>query len=744
MNTLVISYEYPLPEIGGNRIRTMNFVRYFKQFGDVDIVYFQDCGGNERPDSVFRNKIRIDIGKGIKKQHRIRDLYERVRYSKPWIVCSFSREVVHELVNLIERGDYDHVVCRYAANSFPLFFVSAKNRQKVIVDIDDLMTPALYKAVYGTSRDINNLKSFLDMKLFRRYQVRCAQIGKALVCSEYDKKLLSRESPSADIFVVPNIAPEMSLPDSYIRDGFNRLATILFVGNLGYMPNVSGLAWFVQTIFAGLQAEYPNLKLLVVGKSPAPAVERLCSEHARIELVKNPPDIIPYYEQCGVVIVPLLLGGGTRIKILESGRARRPVISTPTGAYGLSLHDRQEILLMADYASFRKQFDWLHIHDNYNQLVNKMSRFVENNFTREHFERALDKVIGINNMKSLKQGTPGLVSVIVPVYNRENLVGRTIDSILAQTYPGIEVIAINDGSTDGSLEALKVYADSHPGKVVIIDQQNAGQVCARNNGIKHAHGEYIAFLDSDDTWDNEKLTLQIPFLKNDVGLVYCGINEVNTEGVITKVSLPEPCMRGDIYKHLLVNNCMTGGSVVVTRKALDEVGIFDESFYAAENWDLWIRISQRYKVEYIERPLVNYLKHQGNMSNDYHRMRNATEMILNKHLPAIPVQKSLKDSYLKAYANFFYREGVHLFGQYDYRNSLKMFLRCWEYKPFYKDSFTRVCRLLLGARFNIFLSGTKKYLARHLKSSKLFSDSRIDTKCCSRIVLSSDAEKSRS
>jgi glycosyltransferase involved in cell wall biosynthesis len=708
MNTLVISYEYPLPEIGGNRIRTMNLVRYFKQFGDVDIVYFQDFEAEKQTCSVFRNEMWFDISKKPNRPNRIRDIYERVRYTKPWIACCFSKEVVQDLVDLIEQGDYDHVVGRYAANAYPLFFVSAQNRKKVIVDIDDLMTPDLYKEVYGSLRRNSNLKSFLDMILFRRYQIRCAQIGKALVCSEHDKDLLSREAPSADIFVVPNIAPEMSLPDTYNRDGFNRLDTMLFVGNLGYMPNVSGLAWFVETIFVRLQAENPNLKLLVVGKSPAPAVEKISEEHARIELVKNPPDILQYYERCGVVIVPLLSGGGTRIKILESGRALRPVISTPTGAYGLSLHDRQEILLMNDFSSFKKQFDWLHISNNYSQLVNNMSHFVENNFTREHFERAMDRVIGINNMRSLTQGTPGLVSVIVPVYNRENLVGRTIESILAQTYPDIEVIAINDGSIDGSLEVLKIYADRYPGKVVIVDQQNAGQVCARNIGIQHSHGEFIAFLDSDDTWDPQKLAKQLPLFTRDVGLVYCGIHEVDPDGKVLNTVGCEQGLNGNIYQQLLVKNRMTGGTVVVSRIALESAGWFDESFQAAENWDLWIRIARKFAVEYVDEPLLNYLKHPGNMSCNSQKMSRAAWDILQKHLPPSSRNGKLRRVYDHAYANYYYNQAVVNFSNGDYPQARIAFLLCWRYRLLYRDSMVRMLRSLLGKRANNILSACKK------------------------------------
>ncbi len=708
MNTLVISYQYPLPEIGGNRIRTMNLVRYFRQCGNVDIVYFQACAASDRSGPYFRTETLIDISGATHKQSRIRDVFEKVRYAKPWIVCSFTRESVDDLVNLIEQGDYDYIVCRYAVSAYPLFFLSPVNRKKVIVDIDDLMTPDLYESVYGTLRGVRNIKSLIDMKMYRKFQKNCAQIGKALVCSEHDKELLSREVPSAEIFVVPNIAPEMTVPATYLSDGFDNIETLLFVGNLGYLPNVSGLIWFVETIFTKLLPEHPALKLLVVGKDPSPAIHKLCQEQAQIELVENPPDVLPFYERCGVVVVPLLSGGGTRIKILEAGLARRPVISTPIGAYGLSLRDRREIVLMDDYAGFNKQLAWLNNSANYALLTENMNRYVKRNFTVDSFECALDNVVGKIDVNASPRGTPGLVSVIVPVYNRENLVGRTIDSILAQSYPDIEVIAVNDGSSDASLAVLQVYADCYPGKIVLVDQLNAGQVRARNTGIQHSRGEYIAFLDSDDTWEPHKLAKQLPLFKGNVGLVYCGISEVDPEGRVLRTVPCEQGMNGNIYAKLLIKNRMTGGTVVVSRAALDTVGWFDETFQAAENWDLWIRIARSFAVEYVDEPLVNYLKHPGNMSCNSLKMSQASWIILQKHLPPSARKGELRQSFNHAYAHYYYNRAVESFGTGDYQHVRSAIFQCWRYRPFYRDSAFRLVRTLLGKQVNLLLSACKQ------------------------------------
>lgn len=301
----------------------------------------------------------------------------------------------------------------------------------------------------------------------------------------------------------------------------------------------------------------------------------------------------------------------------------------------------------------------------------------------------------------------GLVSVIVPVYNRADIVSRTIESILAQSYQNFEVIAVNDGSSDASLDVLNSYALSHPGKVVVLNQQNTGQARARNNGIKLSKGEFIAFLDSDDTWEKDKLSLQMPLFKKKVGLVYCGIYEVDSQNNKLKSVLCEPGMRGNVYKRLLVKNRMTGGSVVVSREALNKAGFFDVTLDAAENWDLWIRISREFLVDYIDLPLVNYLRHPGNMSCDMERMSRSSWAVLQKHLPPDEKKGVLATAYDEAYANYFYNIGVLSFSHGDYQRARSMFRQCWNYHLFYRDSLLRMFRVVLGGKVNRAISNFK-------------------------------------
>jgi glycosyltransferase involved in cell wall biosynthesis len=232
---------------------------------------------------------------------------------------------------------------------------------------------------------------------------------------------------------------------------------------------------------------------------------------------------------------------------------------------------------------------------------------------------------------------------------------------------------------------------------------------ARNTGIRASSGEYVAFLDSDDTWLPAKLARQVPLFRDKVGLVYCAICEVDDNGALIRTVPCEQGMRGRIYERLLVRNRMTGGSVVVTRRALETAGLFDETLRAAENWDLWIRISKEFDVDFVDEPLVNYLKHESNMSRDVTRMQEATWTLLQKHLPQ-PLEPShpLYSSYQEAYANFFYNCGVASFGIQRYSDARKEFMECWRYLPHYRDSKLRYFRTYLGRLGNGLLSMVAK------------------------------------
>ncbi|BDV43045.1 glycosyl transferase family 1 [Geotalea uraniireducens] len=393
MKSLIIAHKYPLPENSGDRIRTMNFARYLSRVGRVDMLYFHPADDGVTADFPYGESIYVDKYAGSCGS-RLVQLYEKLKYAKPWAVCGYTRDCLAAVAAVIAREDYDVILCRYAHHVYPLFFLPAEVRERVIVDIDDLISESLYETMQGTGAAKGGVKSWLDFKFYQAYQHKCAKLGRTLVCSAIDRQALERRSDPERLFLVPNVAPPVSLPEGYLRDGQRNLDTLLFVGNLEYRPNVQGIEWFITEIFSRLAAEKPSLSLLVAGRKPSPALRDLCARHERVTLVEDPPELVPLYERCGTVIVPLLAGGGTRIKILEAGLAHRPVISTPVGAHGLGVDEFEHLLYMRDYRTFAECYRWLGNPEHYRRLVAGMNDFVAANYSLETFNRSMDRVTG--------------------------------------------------------------------------------------------------------------------------------------------------------------------------------------------------------------------------------------------------------------------------------------------------------------------------------------------------------------
>lgn len=194
-----------------------------------------------------------------------------------------------------------------------------------------------------------------------------------------------------------------------------------------------------------------------------------------------------------------------------------------------------------------------------------------------------------------------IVSVIIPVYNRPGFVKQAIDSVLAQTYGGHEIIIVDDGSTDQTSTVLAGYGH----RVKTIFQPNQGVSAARNTGIRTSTGDLIAFLDADDYWLPEKLAQQVAFFKDHPEAWICQTEEIwirNGRRVNPKKRHKKPS--GDIFEPSLSLCLVSPSAVMLRRPLLREVGLFDESLPACEDYDLWLRIAWKYPVHLIETPLT--------------------------------------------------------------------------------------------------------------------------------------------
>ena len=221
------------------------------------------------------------------------------------------------------------------------------------------------------------------------------------------------------------------------------------------------------------------------------------------------------------------------------------------------------------------------------------------------------------------------VSVVIPAYNHARYLAAAIDSALAQTYAPVELIVVDDGSTDDTPRVLAAYGD----RIRVIRQPNQGAGAARNAGLAASRGEYVAFLDSDDIWLPRKLELQMARFDADpdLGLVHCGAETIDEEGRTIGYLLDglEGWVASDLLR--LDREVMGPGSdIVVPRRVAEEVGGFDERLPPSEDWDFSYRIAARYRVGYVAEPLIRYRQHGGGIHLNIPKMEKSMLIALEK------------------------------------------------------------------------------------------------------------------
>lgn len=223
------------------------------------------------------------------------------------------------------------------------------------------------------------------------------------------------------------------------------------------------------------------------------------------------------------------------------------------------------------------------------------------------------------------------VTVIIPTYNRKTLLLEALRSVQAQTYTDYEIIVVDDGSTDDTGAAVASQAAS----IRYFWKPNGGEASARNYGIQCAKTDYVAFLDSDDSWTPDFLATTLSYLCRhpDIELVATGCSVV--PGNVRRLRVAESLLHGDLFARLFMQNFITASAVVVQRRCLEAVGLFDESLDQATDYDMWLRIAKRYPIAFINQPLCLWRRHPGNISGRElsHRQR-VLDVVMRHHDPS--------------------------------------------------------------------------------------------------------------
>ena len=300
------------------------------------------------------------------------------------------------------------------------------------------------------------------------------------------------------------------------------------------------------------------------------------------------------------------------------------------------------------------------------------------------------------------------VSVIIATYNRVELLSSSIKSVLNQTFEDFELIISDDSSTDNTKEYVEGLTDKRI--IYINNETNRGVSATRNNALKSSTGNYIAFLDDDDEWLPEKLSLQIDKIEKSpskVGAVYTGVMYFDMElGEVSYVS--RPCCEGNILDDILPENILATSSLLLRKSCFEKVGLFDETISYAEDFDMWIRIAKYYNFSYVDKPLVRYGLHNSKITHDYKAVISGLQSILEKH----------NDLYSKnkiAYSKYQLKLGINLCYSGNTQKGREAIILAIKLYPFNLKHYYNLALSIFGAR---------AYMKSKVYLSKFFSHIR--------------------
>jgi glycosyltransferase involved in cell wall biosynthesis len=230
------------------------------------------------------------------------------------------------------------------------------------------------------------------------------------------------------------------------------------------------------------------------------------------------------------------------------------------------------------------------------------------------------------------------VDVIIPAFNAAKYLPTAIESVILQTFDDWQILLVDDGSTDDTAEVVAPFIRQLGPKLQYIKQPNKGLPAARNTAIRHSSAEFLALLDADDVWLPYRLSESLKCFENrpDVGLAYGFNARIDPEGkVIDTFANRQNPSEGRIAPYIYTRRINLPCPTITFRKScIDEVGLFDETFRATEDRDLWLRIALRYEVALAPKVIAHYRTSPGSMSTDPYRMLKAQLLFTKKHFGA--------------------------------------------------------------------------------------------------------------
>jgi glycosyltransferase involved in cell wall biosynthesis len=403
MRILFVSTNLPVPANNGYAIRSLSIVQALASNGhELDFVSFVGKDRFQALDPLASYCRKIDL-----LEPGLTNLSQRVDYLqrllclfsfRPYALQRFRSELMlARIQQQVKKEHYDLIVCdglhslaNVPKTEVPIV-LNCHNVEHLIFKRYSQIEKNLLKKWYAS------MEAQLILVAERRS---CHRIAIAMTCSKEDRDTLHQLQPRLPIFVVPNAVDTDSISADLQDEPVDKSPILLFQGGMDWYPNRDAVEFFARSILPLVRAEFPHVRFLVAGRNPPPNFVEELNASSGVEFTGTVPDMRPYLSAATAVVVPLRIGSGTRIKILEAGAAGKPIVSTSVGAEGLELKAEQEIVLADDPAAFANSVISLLRDPERRNLIGKSARTViVERYSHLALKKSLDAVT-----RSLVQG----------------------------------------------------------------------------------------------------------------------------------------------------------------------------------------------------------------------------------------------------------------------------------------------------------------------------------------------------
>lgn len=394
MNILFVSITVPYPAIDGGRIRVLNLLKRLVNQGD-NLTFVALKTKNTDPAGIeYLRNLGIDAHLVEDESNKPKFLYRAIFHRTPFTVAKYySDDFARKLEELIRKKSFDIIHFEMLHSGQYLDDLSEKIPTLLsLQNIDSVVWTRL--AEYSKSR-IQKIGYQHQSRTFSRYEKKMCQKFNTVTCvSKIDKDILSAICSQADIDLIPNGVDLDLYRPKYEQEKEN---VLVFTGSMDWLPNEDAAVYFTQDVFPLIKRNIENVKFQIVGSNPTESVLKL-GKQEDVVVTGRVKDIKPYIAQATVYVVPLRIGGGTRLKILEALAMGKAVVSTPVGAEGLDLSDGEDIFLAEDVESFAETIIRLMNRNELRRQVGMAGRkFMEKEYSwnkigeklREVYERAV-------------------------------------------------------------------------------------------------------------------------------------------------------------------------------------------------------------------------------------------------------------------------------------------------------------------------------------------------------------------